>query len=321
VWTRYGPPEGLRLRDVAKPTPRSDELLIRVRATAVTAGDCELRGLRFSVGLRLLVRMIMGPTHPRHKILGQQLAGEVETVGRQVTGFSPGDRVFGTTGFRFGAYAEYVCLPQRSRGCALAKQPANMSYEEAAAVPTGGLEAVYFLQRAGELRGRKVLIVGAGGGIGVVAVQLAKHLGAEVTGVDRTEKLELMRSLGADRVIDYTQEDFTTRAERYDVIFDVAGKTPLRAGLSRLNAPGHYLLGNPSPAAWLRGRCRVRPGGPRIIRGASHHATEDLEFLRQLIEAGRIRTIIDRRFPLEGIPDAHRYLESGQARGSIVIVV
>jgi NADPH:quinone reductase-like Zn-dependent oxidoreductase len=176
---------------VAKPIPKAAELLIKIHATAVTAGDCELRGLRFSVGLRLLVRMIIGLTKPRHQILGQELAGEVEPVGRGVRRFAKGDQVFGTTGFGFGAYAEYICLPERSRGSALAKKPVNMSYDEAATVPTGGPEALHFLRRAGDLRGRKVLIIRAGGGIGAFAVQLAKQFGAEVTGVDRTEKLVL----------------------------------------------------------------------------------------------------------------------------------
>jgi NADPH:quinone reductase-like Zn-dependent oxidoreductase len=193
VWIQYGPSEGLHLQEVAKPIPKADKLLIRIRATAVTAGDCEFRGLRFSVGLRLLVRMMMGPTKPRHKILGQELAGQVVEVGSSVTCFAKGDKVFGTTGLGFGAYAEYICLPERSRRSALAKQPANTSYEEGATVPTGGLEALHFPRRAGDLRGSTVLIIGAGGGIGAFAVQLAKHFGAEVTGGDRTEKLDLLR--------------------------------------------------------------------------------------------------------------------------------
>jgi NADPH:quinone reductase-like Zn-dependent oxidoreductase len=321
VWTQYGPPGVLRLQDVDRPVPRGDELLIKVHATAVTAGDCELRGLRFSLGLRLLVRLMMGPTKPRRKVLGQQFAGEVEGVGREVTDFAMGDRVFGTTGFRFGAYAEYICLPQRSRGSALTNMPANMSYEEAATVPTGGLEALHFLRRAGDLRGRKVLIIGAGGGIGAFAIQLAKHFGAEVTAVDRSEKLDLIRSIGADRVIDYTREDFTKRDENYDVIFDVGGKTSLSAGMSRLNPQGRYLLGNPGPSAMARGLWTPMRGGRKVIWGASRQKTEDLVFVRELIEAGRIRTVIDRRFPLEGIPDAHRYFEAGVARGCIVIAL
>jgi NADPH:quinone reductase-like Zn-dependent oxidoreductase len=319
VWTRYGPPEGLRVEDVPKPIPRADELLIKVHATAVTAGDCELRGLRFSIGLRLLVRLTMGLTRPRNKVLGQALAGEVEAVGRDVRAFSAGDPVFGTTGFRFGAYAEYICLPARTRGAALTKKPVNMSYDEAATVPTGGLEALHFLRRVGDLRGRKVLIVGAGGGIGSFALQLAKHFGAEVTGVDRTGKLDLMRAMGADRVVDFTRDEFTRREESYDVIFDVVGKTPLRAGLARLHGTGHYLLGNPGPSTMARGFWISRRGGKKVIQGASHQKTEDIVFLRELIEAGKIRTVIDRRFPLEGVPDAHRYFDAGLACGSVVI--
>jgi len=321
VWTQYGPPGVLRLQDVDRPVPRADELLIGVHATAVTAGDCELRGLRFSLGLRLRVRLMMGPMRPRHKVLGQEFAGEVAEVGPAVTDFASGDQVFGTTGVRFGAYAEYICLPQRSRGSALTNKPANMSYDEAVTVPTGGLGALHFLRRAGDLRGRKVLIIGAGGGIGAFAVQLAKHFGAEVTGVDRSEKLDLLRSIGADRVIDYTREDFTQRDECYDVIFDVVGKTAFSARISRLNPQGRYLWGNPGPSATARGLGTSMRGGRKVIRGASRQKTEDLVFLRELIEAGRIRTVIDQRFPLEEIADAHRYFEGGVARGCVVITL
>jgi len=321
VWTRYGPPEGLQLQEVAKPTPRDDELLIKIHATTVAAGDCELRGLKFSFGLRLLFRLLMGVTKPRRKVLGQELAGEVEAVGKDVHLFRKGDQVFGTTGLGFGAYAEYICLPEKSRGRALAIKPANMTYEGAAAVPTGGLEAVHFLSKAGSLSGRRVLINGADGGIGTFAVQLAKYYGAEVTGVDRTEKLEMLRSIGADRVIDYTREDFTKNGETYDVIFDVAGTTSFRESVAALSENGRYLLGNPTLSTMLRGRWTGLRGGKRVISGASGQRTEDLVLLRRLIEAGRIRSVIDRRFPLERIPEAHRYVESGLVRGKVVVTL
>jgi len=301
------------------PTPRHDEVRIRIRATTVTAGDCELRGLRFSFGLRLLVRMLMGPLRPRRKILGQEFAGEVEAVGTNVQLFKQGDRVFGTTGFRFGAYAEYICLPESSRDRALTTKPANMSYAEAAAVPTGGLEALHFLRKARSLDGKRVLIYGGGGGIGTYAVQLAKFYGAHVTGVDGPEKQDLMRALGADRVIDYTQGDLTPKGGTYDVIFDVVGKSPFSASLASLGVRGDYLLGNPRLSTMVRGLWTSKKGGKKVVFGAATQRSADLVFLRELIEQGKIRSVIDRQFPLEQIPAAHRYFETGHARGKVVI--
>ncbi|MCI4366019.1 MAG: NAD(P)-dependent alcohol dehydrogenase [Thermoplasmata archaeon] len=321
VWERYGPPEGLHLREVVKPTPKDDELLIKIHATTVSAGDCELRSLNFSIGLRLLVRLLMGLTRPRRKVLGQELAGVVEAVGKDVTLFRPGDAVFGTTGFGFGAYAEYICLPERSEGRALATKPTNMTYEEAATVPTGGLEALHFLRRAGGLSRRRVVIVGAGGGIGTFAVQLAKYFGAEVTGVDRTGKLDLLRSIGADRVFDFPQQDFTKGGATYDVIFDVVGTGSYADHLAALTENGRYLLGNPRFSTRVRARWISWRGGKKVVTGASRQKTEDLVFLRQLIEGGSLRTVIDRRFPLEQVPEAHRYFETGLARGRVVITV
>lgn len=320
VWTAYGPPEGLHLQEVENPVPRPNEVRIRIHATGVAAGDCELRGLRVSIGLRFTARILMGLTRPRAKILGQEFAGEVESVGSEVRRFRVGDPVFGTTGFGFGAYAEYVCVPDRPSGAALAMKPANMSWDEAATVPTGGLEALHFLRRAGELRGRRVLIIGAGGGIGAFAVQLAKYFGAEVTGVDRTEKLDLLRALGADRVVDYTREALPPRSEPFDVLFDVVGAMPLTEGLSRIGPGGRYLLGNPRLSTWIRSRVTGN-GGKAVIAGASRQRSEDLEFLTHRIEEGSLRTVIDRRFPLEQLPEAHRYLESGLTHGRVVITL
>jgi NADPH:quinone reductase-like Zn-dependent oxidoreductase len=321
VWTAYGPPEGLRLEEVSRPTPEAGEILIRVRATAVAAGDCELRALRFSLGLRIVVRLLMGLTQPRRKILGQEFAGVVEAVGAGVTRFLPGDSIFGTTGFRFGAYAEYLCLPESSGGRALATKPSNMSFAEAATVPTGALEALHFLRQVPSLKGKKVLLIGAGGGIGMFAVQLAKGLGAEVTAVDTTSKQELLLRLGADHAIDFTKEEFTKRGDRYDVIFDVVGKSSYGGCLRALAAGGHYLLGNPRLSARLRGFWTSKTTPTQVISGAARQRSEDLVQVRDMIEAGKIRTIIDRNFPLEQLPAAHRYFESGQARGRIGITV
>ena len=321
VWTRYGPPEGLQLADVPKPTPKDDELLIRIRATTVTAGDCELRGLSFSIGLRLLVRMLMGLSKPRRKILGQELARDVEAIGKGVHRLRAGDPIFGTTGLRFGAYAEYICLPEDARGGAVAIKPANMDYDEAAAVPTGGLEALHFLPKARNLRGRTVLIHGAGGGIGTYAVQLAKYFGADVTGVGRSEKMDLMRSIGADRVIDYTREEFAPGKATYDVILDLVGKSSFSTSMRALKENGEYLLAESEPLGQgprSRGLPERRKEGPVPARGPTVGGPGLPEGAHR---GGRIRSVIDRRYSLEDIPAAHRYLGSGMARGKVVIMV
>ncbi|MFI5418917.1 MAG: NAD(P)-dependent alcohol dehydrogenase [Candidatus Lutacidiplasmatales archaeon] len=295
VWTAYGAPEVLHLEDVPKPVPNSDELLIRVRAAGVAAGDCELRALRFGLGMRVLVRLLMGPLRPRRKVLGQQFAGDVEAVGRKVTRFRVGDPVYGTTGFGFGAYAEYLCLREGFRDGAVATKPADMTYEEAATIPTGGLEALHFLRKAGTLQGRRVLVNGAGGGIGTLAVQLAKSLGADVTGVETTRKLELVTRLGADRVIDFTKEDFTKRSETYDTIFDAVGRSPLSAGLGALRRGGFYLLANPRISSMIRAPWVSSRSGKRVVVRGSPPRTEDLDLLRGLIEAGKLHSSIDSR--------------------------
>jgi len=233
VCTKYGPPEVLQLQEIAKPVPRDHEVLIRIYATTVTAADCELRGLKFPFLLQLILRLGFGFRRPRAKIPGQELAGEIEAVGKEVTRFRKGDQVIGWSGLRLGAYAEYTCLPETG---VLAIKPSIMTYEEAATLPLGGLEAAYFIRRGNIQKGQKVLIQGAGGSIGSFAVQIAKALGADLTGVDSTEKLDMLRSIGADQVIDYTQEDFTRRGETYDVIFDVVGKSSFSRSV-RLLAP------------------------------------------------------------------------------------
>jgi NADPH:quinone reductase-like Zn-dependent oxidoreductase len=319
VWTRYGPPEALQLREWSMPVPKEDEVLVKVHATTVCAGDCELRGLRLSLGLRTTVRLLMGLTRPRPRVLGQELSGEVAAVGARVTRFQRGDSVFGTTGWRFGAYAEYACLPEGSAGAALARKPVNMTHAEAATVPVGGLEALHFLRRAGDLRGRRVLINGAGGGIGIPAVQLAKQRGAEVIGVDSPAKSELLRSIGADRVIDYTRSDFTEGGETYDVVFDIAGGHAVGDEARAVREGGRLLLANPPPWARIRSYGIPRKARTEVIVGASRHRAEDLDALTELIGAGRIRAVIDRRFRLDQLPEAHRYFESGRSRGRVVI--
>ena len=322
VWTKYGSPDVLQFKEIAKPTPKADEVLIRIYATTVTAGDCEARNLKIPILIRLPLRMYVGLRKPKRiTILGQELAGEIEAIGKDVKRFKAGDQVFGTTGLGFGAYAEYICLPEKSAMGVLATKPANMTYEEAAAVPTGGLEALHFIRKGNIQRGEKVLIIGAGGSIGTFAVQLAKYFGAEVTGVDSTSKLEMLRSIGADRVIDYTQEDFTRNGQTYDVIFDVMGKSSFSGSVRSLKQNGRYLLGNAGLSQMVRGRWTSIRSSKKVIIGAANQKNQDLLFLKALIEAGKMKSVIDRRYPLEQIVEGHRYVDTGQKKGNVVITL
>ncbi len=319
VLTKYGSPDGLQLKEVPKPTPKDSEVLIRVRATTVTAGDAEIRTLKFPIWLMVPVRIYVGFNKPRNFILGQELAGDIEAVGKAVTRFKEGDPVFGATGFRFGAYAEYICLPEVG---ALALKPSNLTYEEAAAVPVAGIEALHFMRKANIQRGQRVLVVGAGGSIGTIGVQLARHFGAEVTGVDSTGKLDMLRSLGVDHVIDYTQEDFTRSGQTFDVIFDVMGKSSFSGSIQSLKPNGRYLLGgNSGPLQMLRGQWVSMTSGKKVVVGAASQSPEDLLFLKNLVEAGELKSVIDRRYPLEQTAEAHRFVETGQKRGNVVLTV
>ena len=319
IWTNYGPPEVLQLQEVDKPTPKDNEVLIRIHATSVTKGDCEMRCLKLPLYISLPLRIWFGFNRPkRMTIPGTEIAGEIEAAGKDVKRFKVGDQVFGSTGFQFGTYAEYKCLPEDG---ALAIKPARITFEEAAAVAVGGLEALHFIKQANIQRGQKVLIVGAGGSIGTFGVQLARHYGAEVTGVDSAAKLEMLRSIGAARVIDYTQEDFTRNAETYDVIFDVVGESSFSRSLKSLSKTGYYLLANPSPSDMFRARWVSMTGSQKVLFGPSSYPLEDLNFLRRLLEAGEIKTVIDRSYPLEQAAAAHRYVDSGQKKGNVVITV
>lgn len=318
VCTRYGPPEVLQLKEVEKPTPNDNEVLIKVHAATVTMGDCELRSLRLPLTWKIFARIGFGFRAPRKKILGQDLAGEIESIGKSVTPFKTGDQVFANTGLHLGAYAEYDCLPAKGL---IATKPANMSYEEAAAVPVGGLHSLHFLRKANIRSGQKVLIVGAAGSIGTVAVQLAKSYGAEVTGVDSTKKLDVLRSIDADHVVDYTQEDFTKNGQKYDVIFDTVGKSPYSRSIGSLREGGFYLLGNPGLSQQFRAPWTSMTSGKKIIGGTVGYKAEDLVFLRELIEQGKIRSVIDRRYPLEETAEAHRYVDTGQKAGNVVITI
>lgn len=322
VWTAYGPPEVLQLREVPKPVPKDDEVLIRIHATTVTAGDCQFRALKVPLLFRVLMRMLVGFRKPKRiTILGQELAGKVEAIGERVTRFKLGDPVFALTGFDLGAYAEYICLPEARGGGVLARKPDNMTYAEAAAVPLGSLEALSFLRRGSVREGDHVLINGAGGSIGTFAVQLAKYFGAKVTAVDSAQKLEMLTSIGADQVIDYTRQDFTRNGRTYDVIFDVVGKSPYSRSLRSLKRNGRYLLANPRPFQKIRGRWTSRRSDRTVVSGMASRAPENLVFVRELIEAGKLKSVIDRRYPFERTAEAHRYVETGQKKGNVVIAV
>ncbi len=318
ICTRYGPPEVLQLREVEKPIPKDNEVLIRIHAATVTIGDCELRSLNLPLLWKLILRIGFGIRAPRKKILGQELAGEIESVGNTVTMFKKGDQVFANTGLHLGAYAEYDCLPEKGL---IATKPANMTYEEAAAVPVGGLHALQYLKKANIQTGQKLLVIGAGGSIGTVAVQLAKYYGAEVTGVDSSGKLDMLRSIGADHAIDYTREDFTKNGEKYDVIFDTVGKSSYLGSMRSLKEKGIYLLGNPGLSQMIRAPLTSRRSSKRVVGRMEPYRAEDLIFLKELIEDGKIRSIIDRRYPLEETVEAHRYVDTGQKTGNVVITV
>jgi 2-desacetyl-2-hydroxyethyl bacteriochlorophyllide A dehydrogenase len=319
VYKKYGHPIVLQLKEVEKPIPKAYEVLIKIYATSVTLYDCWMRSCTAPTGFGFLNRLASGIRKPKQPILGSELAGEIESVGKDVKRFRKGDQVFAATFFSgFGAYAEYKCLPEDGM---LAIKPTNMTYEEAVAVPQGALTALYFLRKANIQRGQKILIFGASGGVGLFAVQLAKHFGAEVTGVCSTMKLELVKSMGADKVIDYTQEDFTKNGEIYDIIFDTVGKSSVSRSKKSLKKKGFYIFATFGLPKLFQILWFNMTSSKKAKIGVVEEKTEDLIFLKELIEAGKIKSNIDRRYPLEQISEAHKYVETGQKKGQVVITV
>ncbi|OFX87196.1 MAG: NADPH:quinone reductase [Bacteroidetes bacterium GWF2_33_16] len=302
ICTKYGPPEVLQVREVETPQPKDNEVMVKIHATSVTASDCIIRGFKLPVSMWIPARLALGLTRPRKAILGLVLSGEIEKTGENVTQFKKGDKVFAHTLFQFGAYAEYICVREAS---AIALMPFNASFEEAVAIPFGGTLALYYLEKANIQKGQKVLIYGASGAIGTSAVQLARHFGAEVTGMCSTANLDLVRSLGADILIDYTKEDFTDSRKQYDLIFDAVGKKksshlPYKKAL---NPNGKFIsVDDDSP-------------GKRAVCKAN------LIILKELTEKGILKPVIDKIYPLDQIVDAHRYVDKGHKKGNVIITV
>lgn len=309
----YGTPDVLQPAEIAKPTPKTDEVLVKIFATAVSSADVRLRKAD-----PFIIRLVFGLMRPKYPILGYVLSGVIEAVGEDVESFQPGDQIYATTGMAMGAYAEYICLDQDG---VIAHKPKNMTYEEAASIPFGGNTALYFLRKANIQPGQNILIYGASGAIGTAAIQLAKNLGAHVTGICSTTNLELVKSLGADEVIDYTKEDFTKNGKTYDVIFETVGKTSFSSSLQSLTKNGHYLMAAAGLKEMRQGLCASITSKRKVTSGVMSETAEDLTFFNNLIETGKFKPVIDRSYPMEQMVEAHRYVDKGRKKGNVVITV
>ena len=319
ICTNYGPPDVLQLQEVEKPTPKDDQVLVKIFAATVNIGDCRVRSFDAPPVFWIPYRITVGLSRPKNPILGAVLAGEIEAVGRDVKRLKVGDQVFGMDIDGRGAHAQYTCRPEEG---ALAIKPANLTYEEAAAIPHGTLTALFFLKEKGNIQsGQRVLINGASGAVGSAAVQLAKYFGADVTGVCSTANLEMVASLGADRVIDYTQEDFTRSGDTYDIIFDTVGKSTFSRCKDSLEQRGIYLAPDPTLSVVSSMLWTLVIGSKKAIWALGPERAGDLDYLRELIEAEKIKPVIDRVYPLEQIAEAHEYVQKGHTKGNVVISV
>ena len=318
--TRYGPPDELQLKEVEKPAPKDNEVLVKIQAATVTSSDCNMRNFTFVPKLFVLpTRMQLGYNKPKTNILGLDLAGEIEATGKDVKGFEVGDQIFGISEPALGAHAEYICMPEDG---VLTKKPAGMSWEEAATLPLAGNTALYFIRDLGQVQaGQKVLINGASGAIGSFAVQLAKYYGAEVTGVCSTTNVELVKSLGADKVIDYTKEDFTESGQSYDVIFDAVSKSSFSRCKGSLKNKGSYLITLPTLTVLLQVGWTSIFGSKKVKMGNAITHVENIVFLKELVEAGKLKAVIDRSYPLERTAEAFSYVEKGHKKGNVVLSV
>ncbi len=317
VYTTYGPPDVLQCKEVEKPRPRDDELLIKVHAAEATKADCEMRSFKFQVKwFWVPLRVALGLIKPKKHILGGYFSGEVEAVGKNVSKFKKGDQIYGSTKLRLGAYSEYLCLPD---SYTLVPKPHNISFEEAAAVPLGGLNALHFLRKANIQQGEKVLINGAGGSIGIFGVQLAKHMGAEVTVVDSPIKEGILREIGADHFIDYTSEDFTRTSKTYDVIFSMVAQTSYSGCINALNPKGRYLIANPRLSDMIRSILTSNFTDKKAVFVFAGETKEELQTLREMVEEDKIKTVVDKVYPLEQTAEAHQRVEAEQRLGTVVI--
>ncbi|MBN1822106.1 MAG: NAD(P)-dependent alcohol dehydrogenase [Prolixibacteraceae bacterium] len=319
ICTKYGPPEVLKLQEVKKPVPKDDEILIKIKATTVNAADARIRGAVFPSIFNIPVRLALGIKGPRNKILGLEIAGVVEAIGEKASRFKPGDEVFGSTGTKMGGYAEYICLSEKKE---LTQKPANMAFEEATAVPHCALTALHFLRKGNVGPGKKVLIYGASGGIGTFAVQLAKEMGAEVTGVCSTSNIDLVKSLGAKNVIDYTKEDFSQINIKYDVIFDTIGKSPISACAALTKEGGIYMLAVHLEIRRIKeGRKAAKRNKICVSNGSAPFKTENLNFLKNLIETEKLKTVIDKQYSFDQMIEAHSYVDKGHKKGHVTISI
>ena len=318
VYENYGAPDVFQIKDVEKPIPKDNEVLIKIYAASVSARDVRIRSFTVPPSYWLFARLLFGLRGPKRKILGSELAGEIESVGKDVKLFNRGDQVFGSAGIGFGAYAEYICIPEER---ALAVKPSNLTYEEAVAIPFGGFTSLYFLRSGNIQVGKKILINGASGSVGTSAVQLAKHFGAEVTGVCSATNSELVKSLGADKVIDYTKEDFTENGEKYDIIFDAVGDSSFSGCIRSLKENGVYLQSVAALLRSVRGLWTSMTTNKKVIGGTGGESAKDLILLKELVETGKVTPVIDRSYPFEQIAEAHRYVDEGHKKGNVVITL